>query len=146
MASGMYNKGKKALVDGTAPWNGTPVFRVMLVTSGYTFNPDHDFVSDLTPGTNELTGTGYLRKTLASLTVTESDAADRAIASSASVLWSAINAGTAAAIVVYLQVGGSDATPADDVLIYYGDISPDQATNGGDLTVTPDPTNGWFYL
>jgi hypothetical protein len=133
MASIVYNRGKAALIDGTAPggWPGSGVFRVLLVGAGYTPDADHQFVSQIT---NELTGSTYSRKTLTGRTVTVDNATDRVLCDAADPVFSTLNAGAVAAAVVYLQVGGDDSTPADDILIYCGD-NPDLVSNGGDVTM-----------
>ena len=43
---------------------------LLLVGGGYTFNTSHQFVADLTPGTNEATTSGYARLTATGVTVT----------------------------------------------------------------------------
>ena len=55
----MYNRAK--VQHGSINWD-THTFRVLLATSSYTPNVDHDFVSDVVA--NEATGTGYARQTL----------------------------------------------------------------------------------
>lgn len=142
MASSIYNRGKAYV--GAQGWI-TPVFKVMLITSAYAFNVDHDFVSDL--GAVELTGTGYTagfggagRKTLGTKAVNVNDTDNRAEFDAADLTWTAINAGTAAAAVV-IHEATSD---ADSELIAYLDPS-DIVTNGGDYTITW-PTTGLFYL
>lgn len=144
MASILYNFAKGAFLKGTIPWDtsGTPI-RILLIKSTYSPDPDHVYVSDLTPGTNEVSGAGYVRKDLSSRTVTVNNTTDRAIATAANPLWTALDCGTIAAAVVYLQVGGDDATPADDVLIAYLDYN-DLVTNGGDVTLQW-PATGMFY-
>lgn len=135
MASLIYNLFKQKIADGTIDWD-TAVIRAMLVTSGYTADADHDFVNS-GPDANELSGTGYTRKTLTTRTVVLVDASDRAeLRCDDSVVWSAINAGTAAAAVLYVQVGGDDTTPGDDILVAYIDSGGFPiVTNGGDLTI-----------
>jgi len=61
MATIIYNRAKKEIMDGTIDLL-VDTIKAMLVTSVYTPNPDHDFVdaggaSD--PADAELTGTGY---------------------------------------------------------------------------------------
>lgn len=62
-----------AMMTGQAPDFDTDSFGILLVKHGYA--PDLgdagvEFVSDLVPATNELTGGGYARRTLASVTLT----------------------------------------------------------------------------
>jgi hypothetical protein len=134
--SGVYNKGKDYVMK-----NGLTgeTLKAMLVNSGYSFDPDHDFVADLTPGSNELSGTGYAagfsgagRKTLGSAALAEDDTNDRSYADYADLTWTAINAGTAAALVLYI----SKTSDADSILLGYVNSGGfPKVTNGGDLVV-----------
>ena len=85
MASSFYNSGLAALLNGTVDWdNGGAAIRALLVTSAYTFNKDHSFVSSIT---NELSGTGYVRKDLAGRTVTQDNTNDRAVLDASDLTW-----------------------------------------------------------
>lgn len=114
--------------------------KVMLVSSAYTPDKDHNFVSSITGGTSkELSGTGYTagfggsgRKTLAGKAVTQDDTNDVAYFDANDVTWTAINAGTAAYAVVLKEVTDDTASP----ILCVVDVSPDVATNGGDYTIT----------
>ena len=136
MASAKYNAGLKALLDGTATWNsGSITIRALLVSSAYTFNPDHATLSSIT---NELSGTGYTRKDVTSRTLTTDNTNDRVAADAADITWTGLNAGTPAACVIYLRVGADDSTPGDDIPLFYMDQN-DIVTNGGDYTLAFDP-------
>jgi len=142
MAAVVYNRFKKEMADGTIDLL-TDVIKVMLVTSTYVANPDHDFVdmggaSD--PIDAELTGTGYQagfagtgRKTLSNKAIAEDDANNRAeFDNTVDLTWSAINAGAAAAFIVYKHL----TSDAASVLIAYVDTGGFPiTTNGGDLTI-----------
>lgn len=131
MANAAYNRGKKKFIDGGLNF-ATADLRVLLVTSGYTFNADHNFVSDLTPGSNELSGTGYARKTLASKATTQDDTNDRAEGDCDDIAYTAINAGTAAAAILFVQVTND----ADSYLVGKYDTGGfPLVTNGGDATI-----------
>ena len=145
MASFIYNKAKKLFLDGTLNWPGQ-TYKAMLVTTGYAASADHDFVSSAVGG--ELSGTGYVggfagagRKTLTSKVVTESDADDRAYIDCDDIQWVGINAGTIHAVVVIQEVTSN----ADSRLIAFLELTADQPTNGGDVTIVI-PTNGWGYI
>lgn len=131
MANGGYNIAAKKQIDGN--FNGTSLdLRLLLVTSGYTYNPDHQFVADLTPGSNELSGTGYARKTLTSLATSQDNTDNRAELDCADVDFTGINAGTAAAAVVFVQVTND----ADSWLAgFYDEGGFPFPTNGGNLTL-----------
>lgn len=131
MANAAYNLAKKKFLDGALNFASADL-RVLLLTSGYTFDADHEFVDDLTPGSNELTGTGYARKTLAGKATAVDNTNDRAEGDAADVAYTAINAGTAAAAILYCHV--TDDT--DSYLVGKLDTGGfPLVTNGGDASL-----------
>lgn len=143
MADGIFN-GYKAAAIGI-PTSGTPAARVdviadtikvMLVTSGYTFNPDDRFVSSA--AASEISVTGYTggfggsgRKTLASRTLSADDTNNWAAFDAADVTWTALGSGaTIAAAIVFKELTSDALSP----MIAYFDIA-DTPTNGGDITI-----------
>lgn len=131
--AGVYNRGKALILNGGIDFDTTDI-RALLVTSGYTFNPDHNFVSELTA--NEVTGGTYVRKST-TRTVVENDTNDRAEGTVANVLWSALTCtGTPAALVLY-KFNAADGSAE---LLSYHDFTP-TAANGGDYTVGFSGTN-----
>ena len=131
MSNGGYNIAAKKQMDGD--FNGASLdLRLLLVKSGYVYNPDHQFVSDLTPGSNELSGTGYSRKTLTGKATSQDNTNDRAELDCDDVTFTGINAGTAIAAVVFVQVTND----SDSWLVgYYDEGGFPFATNGGNLTL-----------
>lgn len=129
MASVVYNKGKQLMMNGGVDFD-TDDIRVLLVTSSYVVNPDHDFVDDIT---NELSGGNYVRKALASESVTLDNTNDRAYFDAADVVWTALGAaaGNPVAAVVYRFVS----TDADSPLLAYVELTTPPAPNGGDYTI-----------
>lgn len=113
MANRMYNRAMFRQNSGAIdPTSGGDTFKVMLVDSGYTFDPDDDFVSSGagTPGGEELSGTGYVagfgnsgRLTIANTDLTLSDANDNVVFDGDNVTWTGINAGTAAAAIIIIE-------------------------------------------
>ena len=139
MASFVYNYGKSGFCDGTLNWvsggGSDSSWKTMLVTNAYTANPDDHFVS--TANSAELSGTGYQsgfggtgRKSLLSRVVTTNTTNDRAELTASNVSWSAINAGTIKAAIIYRHL----TTDADSILVAYIDLTS-VATNGGDITI-----------
>lgn len=141
MASAWYNKGKAVVMDGTVDLVNDTI-KVILVTSSYSFNADHDFADDVSA--NEISVTGYTggfngagRKTLASKTVTVDNTNDRAYFDAADLTWTSLGAGaTVGGAVLVKEITNDAATP----LIGFIDFS-DTATNGNDFTVSWD-SNG----
>jgi hypothetical protein len=142
MASLVYTSGVAEFARGNHDWlTGNAV--AILVTSGYTADIDHDFISDLTPGSNELSGTGYSRKVLGTKTVTNDDTNDRAALDAADVTWTGINtAGDAAAVVIAIDTGNDATSP---LLAYIDTGGFPIVTNGGDVTIQWD-SNGIYAL
>ncbi len=149
MASLLYHTGLKALLDGTITFTGSTI-KAMLVTADYEPSVAHQYVSSITGGAtnHELTGTGYTRgfgqsgrKTLASKTCTVDATNARIVFDAADLTWTALTAGTVAAVVlVYESV--SDAASS---LIAYCELAQ-FATDGTDFSVTWHDTKGCFYL
>lgn len=142
MASLTYNLGRTGILEGSIDLDAD-VIKAMLVTSSYVANKDDDFVDDGGADDaidHELTGTGYAagfggsgRKTLGTIAITEDDANDRAEFDAANLTWTGIDAGTAAAVVIYKHLT-SDLL---STLIAYIDTGGfPVVTNGGDLTIT----------
>lgn len=123
----IYNRAKFLLATGALDLVTNDI-RVLLTTSTYVPNPDHNFVSDVT---NELVGAGYARQALAGKTVTEDDANDLAYFDADDATWLGINAGTAARIVIFKFVTND----ADSPLVASLDLLPSVLTNGNDMTV-----------
>ena len=95
MASGVYNrsKGHNAALDWSS---GAQTFRAILLNSTHSFNPDHDFVADISA--NEMGGAGRVDVTGRSVTI--SDANDRSEHDGNNVTFAAVT-GTAQFVVVY---------------------------------------------
>lgn len=141
MASGWFIKGLHQANTKQFDWVADTNIKVMLVSASYTFDPDHDFVDDVVAA--ELSGTGYTggfggsgRKALTSKTATMNTTSNRLELDAADSLWTAINAGTARAAVVFREVTSDALSP----LIGYLQLAVDKATNGGDLTFSYDST------
>ena len=138
MANGVYNRGKQLLA--TAGVNlDTADLRVLLVKSTYTFDNNHNFVSDVIAGSLEISVSGYARQTLANTTVTEDDTNDFAYLDADDVVFTALVAGeTIGGAVLYLY-NAADASAA--VIAFYDLV--DTATNGGNVTIQwATPANG----
>ena len=110
------NTWRVLLFDGTST---IPTEKTKNTLSGYT-----------TLG--ELSGTGYSRKTLASLTITEDNTTDfLCAADAADVTWTAINAGTAVGALVFKFVTND----ADSVPFLHLSSGFPVVTNGSDFTM-----------
>jgi hypothetical protein len=140
MASLVYNTAKQLMADGTIDLD-TNTIKVMLVTSAYTPNADHDYVDEggaSDPCDAEIDVTGYTRgfngagrKTLANADVTTDKANDRAEFDADDLTWTALGSGATIAGAILIKEGTSD---TNSRLIAYIDVT-DTATNGGDITL-----------
>ena len=135
----VYNRGKLVMTDGTLGVDGWTTggadVGVLLVAAGYTYDADHNFVSDIT---NELSGGGYARQTgLTGRTATEDDANDRVSYDAANVVFPSLDiaAGQPVAAIVYNNTPGTDATRQ---LIARVVLNTPPTPNGGDYTVIWD--------
>ncbi len=143
MASGVYNRGKAILggasvTAGPHVW-GTTAVGIALVTSSYTPNADHNFVSDLT---NELSGGGYARITsMTSQSITENDTNDRTEYDAAKTTFTSLGAaaGTPAYAIVYDNTGGSDAARE---LLCWVDLGAAPAPDGNNYEVRWNSVDG----
>jgi hypothetical protein len=115
--------------------------KIMLVDTGYTPAKTHDFVSDCTPGTNEIVATNYTtgyggagRKALGTKLVQEDNTNMRCVFDAADVTWTTLGGATndtVATAIVFKEITSDAASP----MILQLDISPDVTTNGGDFTI-----------
>lgn len=142
MADFVCNRAAKEMWDGTIDLL-VDTIKIGLSSSTHVPNRDDDLLdlgtaSDFSSG--ELTGTGYTagfggagRKTLASKTIVEDDTNDRAEFDCADLVWTAINAGTAAQATVMKEIT-NDAASRPIANIDSGGFP--KVTNGGDLNFT----------
>lgn len=128
MASIIYRNFKEKLLSDGINLSSDPI-GVLLVDTDYVPNVAHVFVSDVV--SEELSGTGYVRKTLVNKGVSEDVANNRGEFTADPVVWNAINAGTAKGVVLFKSTG-NDATAE---LIAFLEFSSPVVTNGGDFTV-----------
>lgn len=131
--------GLTKIFDGTYDISASTV-AVMLVTSSYVADADHQYAS--TPAAYELSGTGYTRKTLSSKTVSVDDTNNRCVIDAGDVTWTGIDAGSAAGVVGFISTGNDATSP---LLFYINDGGLPVTTNGGDLIVQWN-ASGIFYV
>lgn len=125
--AGVYNRGKLIIADGSLDWVSDTI-RALLVDSSYTYDADHNFVSDIT---GELTDGSYARQTLGSKAVSEDDTADEAKLEAAPVDFGALTNETPEGIVLFKLV----TVDADSPLISFSDAGFGAAANGAGYVV-----------
>lgn len=128
MANALYTAGKNALIKGQIAWE-TDVIKAALLPSSYVFDDTDTVLADV--GT--VIGTA---QTLSTTAVSGGKAT-----ASAATFTAVASGSTVGAILVYEDAGSLIAFIDTDS---GGPISV--ATNGGDITVTFDATNGIFTL
>lgn len=131
----IFNDALTSIVKGEIDYlNDTVV--VLLTTTA----PDIDaetFISDIG---GEITGGGYVRKTLASKTVTTDDTNNRTVADAADVQWTALT--NAFRYIVVAQSTGNDATSRAIVTI---DTGSTQTIDNGTYDLSW-PSSGIFFI
>ena len=127
----VYTRG----LDELRNWE-TDTFKCLLVTSGYTPDRDHDYVDDVVPASNEITGAGYTRQTVANAARTIDDANDRIVYDADDFDFGSIAIGeTVAGVVLYREVTND----SDSILIAYYSLGS-IATTGNPFPVAVPAT------
>lgn len=134
MASFVTNAGADGLTTaGTITW-ASDTIKARLVASSATLNKDD---TTMTPYT--VIGTD---QTLGSKTKTKDTTNDRIVFSAAALTWTAVAGGSTVGYVAIFKFVTNDAGSTPIAIIDVTDVP----TNGSDLTLTADVTNGFFYL
>lgn len=136
MASFIYNDAASkltALDAADIDWVNDTI-KARLVASSVTPNKDDTAMTGYTAiGTDQTVGTKSINKDTTN---------DRIQFRAAASTWSAVAGGSTVGYIVYYKFVTDDAGSTPIAAI---DVT-DTPTNGGDLTYTPDATNGAFYL
>jgi hypothetical protein len=137
VANLVYNKGK--YVAAGFPLAATSeVLTLMLVTTGYTANQDHNLVDDGTtddPKSYEISVGGYSRQSLANKVRFEDDTNDFAGIDADNVTFSSLAAGgTIGAGVLYRYSSSGTTSDTGQELVGYYEVTA-TPTNGGDITI-----------
>lgn len=128
MANGVYNKGKYVIANAGANLASADL-RVLLVNSAYSFDADHNFVSDVSA--NEISVGGYARSALDNKILTEDDTNDFAYLDADDEVFTSLASGqTIGGAILYL-FNAADSAAA---LIAFYDVT-DTPTNGGNVTI-----------
>lgn len=134
MASQVFQSGLGKIVDRTIDFIADTI-KCYLVASGYTSDPDHDFVSNVTEignVTNYVGGFGGAgRKTLASKTITIDDTNNRVRLTAADVSFGALGTGVTILGYAFTKETTSDAA---SVVFSYRELSSGVPTNGASIT------------
>lgn len=136
MANSVYNRGKYLV--GTMDMTQSSAFRMMLLSTAYVGNMDHNTVDDGTtsdPLSYEIGVGGYSRANV-TFTAFEDDTNEFAGLDTADKTFSALAAGATighAVIYRYSTSGGTTSDTGQDLLLWYELTAT--PTNGGDITI-----------
>lgn len=126
-----FQKYVRGLDEAGSGFASSGTFRVLLLQgAGYTYDDDHDFVADLTPGSNEVSAAGYSRQTLGSKTRTIG--ASNILYGCASVDFGTIATGQSVTGIVLYRFVTND---ADSILMGYGVIDGRDTAATGNFPV-----------
>lgn len=125
--AGVYNRGKFIFANGSLVW-ASDTIQALLVDATYTYDPDHNFVADIT---GELTDGSYARQTLGTKAVSEDDTNDEATLEAAPVDYGALTNETPEGIVLFKFVTND----ADSPLISFSDAGFGATANGAGYVV-----------
>jgi hypothetical protein len=127
VASRVYANAKYLAATDSLGWaNGVAVFRGLLVGASYSFNHVQTTVADILA--HEVSGGSYARVDITGRTAILDLAGDRALCRANSPVFPLLSGVSPSGLIIYRQVGGSDATPANDPLICFIDFSTTPAT------------------
>lgn len=142
MSSFLTNKALQLFANGGLDWDGAQVVKALIERSTSTYAPsrNHNFLDAFTGGGGvELSVATYARQTVGTRGVTKNDTDRRIELTAANLSFGNLEAGqTAKALLIYIQTGGNDASPADDELLAYfdGKIEVVLAANAANAATT----------
>jgi hypothetical protein len=148
VANLVYNKGK--FIAAGFPLAATSeVVSIMLVTTDYTANQDHNTVDDGTtadPKSYEIGVGGYARQNLANKVRFEDDTNDFAGLDADNVTFASLVAGATigAAVAFRYSSSGTTSDTGQELLSYYEVTAT--PTNGGDITIAWASTSAGGFL
>lgn len=131
----LVNEALTSIVKGEIDFLNDTV--VVILTTGAADIDTVTYISDLT---GEVTGGGYVRKTLASKTVTTDDTNDRTIVDAADVQWTSLSA-----TFRYIHVAQSTGNDATSRVITTIDTGSSQVIDAGTYDITW-PVSGVFFI
>jgi hypothetical protein len=129
----------KARYDALYAYLNGATIKCLLLDDAFTPSKDHVFADALS---HELTCTGYARKTLGTVVISQDDTLDFGKLSAAAVVWDALGPATGGPIVQYAAFIKFVTVDADSPVIAVVDVG--KATNGGEFTLSKHVANAAF--
>jgi hypothetical protein len=147
MASVIFDVASDGIAKQTLDWDGATTVRVILIKGGgQPLRTNATVLAALAEASvDEADATNYVRKTLANPVVTTTGG--KTLFDGDNPVWTALggasnNTISGALFYIGTNLAANDST---NLPIAYIDTA-DLTTNGGDVTLTKDATNKWFYL
>lgn len=144
MAAGAYSNGVEALILQSFNLD-TSTIKLALIKDAYTYDPDHDFVNDVSGSECDATGyTGGFNgadRLTSAVTITEQTASNRVVAIFADTTWTAIGGAsnnTLEGALALFEITNDAAS----IPIAWLEFGSTLTTNGSDILVDMDGTNG----
>ncbi|QCC48103.1 hypothetical protein [Halobellus limi] len=134
MATTLYNNFKTLLLNGGVDLD-TDTIRALIIDDSAAYTPDidtHIYVDDVTAVANEMSGTGYTRKTL-NVSVSTDNTNDQGVVDADDLSYTGLDAGTIQGVLIYKEVTTDSDSP---VVGWYESADFPLPTNGGDVTLT----------
>lgn len=129
-SSHWYGPALKALLAGGLAIDGSTTLKAALVSSTYTPDADHEFLSSLT---GELSGGGYARVALSTVVASYDTATNKAKFTAANIAFATMS-GTFRHLVIFNDTG----TAGTSRLVKWTDFGTDQSVTSGTVTATVD--------
>lgn len=143
MASIIFDAASDGIAETTIDWLNDTI-RVLLIKGGGQPLKSNATVTAVLAETNvdEVDATNYVRKTLASKAVTTTG--NKTLFDADNPVWTSLG-GASNNTITGALIYKFDTDDDGSIPIAFLDVD-DLPTNGGDVTLTKDATNKWFYL
>ena len=138
MLGRVYPSWVERTTDETDDWSGT--FIALLLKASYTFDATDIFISDLTVGTNELSGGGYARVNPTGLSTSRTGLVTTTTFSAITFPLVTATGADAAACMILARFGTGD---SDSPLIVQQDFEGASDASNEDIVITPS-ANGFY--
>jgi len=130
----IYNIAKQKFANGEIDWVDNTI-KVLLLDSGYTQEADDAAVSTIIGVSNECSGTGYVRKTLANKVSDNDTTNDRTELKADNISWTGLNVGTVAGYLIYQEVDSGDDS-LNIPIVYVNEGGFPTTASGGDVAIS----------
>lgn len=146
MDSLVFNVASDSIAKQTLDWDGATTIRVMLLKGAGQPLRSNTTIAEILAEVNvdEVDATDYVRKTLANPVITTTG--NKTLFDGDNVVWATLGGVSNNDITGALFYIGTIDSADDNTNIPIALIGVTRTTNGGQITLTKDATNKWFYL